>query len=405
VPRVLLRLAAAVLVLCFSLSTASASAIDASTLQRKLAGESRLLGGAAGVRVLDLDTGRVLFSRQENLALAPASNQKLYTTASALLRFGADGVLTTAARALPGVAVDEGGSLRGDLFLVGGGDPSLTDGTLRALAVQLTADAGLRRVTGGVIGDDSRFDAVRGFDPFLGGRLGALTWAHGRGGDQGPAQLAADRLQRLLGAAGVDFGRRARAGALRPTAGSGNGVPVDLAAVDSPPMRTLVAATNMPSDNFYAETLVKALGAGFGAGGTTRAGLAVVRADLAAFGIHPRLTDGSGLSRADRTTARQLVRLLERMAAQDQVSDAWMASLAVDGRSGTLRRRGRGTASAGACRGKTGTLSGVSALSGYCAAPNGHTLAFSVIANRVFTPAAKRIEDRIVAAIARFDGA
>jgi len=169
-------------------------------------------------------------------------------------------------------------------------------------------------------------------------------------------------------------------------------------------MRDLITTTNAPSDNFYAEMLVKALGANFGSGGSTRAGLAVVRADLAAFGIHPRLADGSGLSRLDRTTARQVVRLLERMAAQTQAARAWMSSLAVVGRSGTLRRRNRRTAAAGACRGKSGTLSGVSALSGYCLARGGHTLAFSVLANRVSTSGAKRVEDRMAAAIARYDG-
>lgn len=399
----LFRLAAATVALCFSLGTASAFAIGAPALARKLAAESRLLGPASGVRVVDLDTQRVLYTRRENLALAPGSVEKLFTTASALLRFGAEGVLTTTARARPGVAVDDVGSLRGDLYLVGGGDPSLGDAALRDLALQLTQDTGLRRVTGGVVGDDSRFDAVRGVDPFLGGRLGALTWGHGRAGTQGPAQLTADRLQRLLKAAGVDFGRRARAGALRSKEAR-TGVPVDLAAVDSPPMRELITTTNGPSDNFYAEMLVKALGASFGAAGSTLEGLAVVRADLAAFGIHPRLVDGSGLSSADRTTARQVVRLLERMAAQAPAAKAWMESLAVTGRSGTLRRRGRGTPAAGACRGKTGTLSNVSALSGYCVASNGHTLAFSVLANRVFTPAAKRVEDRMVAAIARYDG-
>jgi len=402
VPRVLLRALTVVVVLAAALGATPAQAIDASTLGRKLAAESRLLGSASGVRVVDLDTSRVLFTRQENLALAPASNEKLFTTASALLRFGADGVFTTVARARTGTTVDEVGSLRGDLYLVGGGDPTLGDAALSDLALKLSQDAGLRRVTGGVVGDDSRFDAARGFDPFLGGRLGALTWDHGRGGTQGPAQVAAQRLQGLLSARGVDFGRRARSGTLR-SGQAAAGDPVDLAAVDSPPMQSLIAATNVPSDNFYAETLVKALGAAFGAAGSTSAGLAVVRADLATFGIHPRLTDGSGLSRSDRTTARQVVRLLERMAAQEQ-SAAWMSSLAVAGRSGTLRRRTRRTAAAGACRGKTGTLSNVSALSGYCVARNGHTVAFSVLANRVYTPRAKRVEDRIAAAIARFDG-
>jgi D-alanyl-D-alanine carboxypeptidase/D-alanyl-D-alanine-endopeptidase (penicillin-binding protein 4) len=70
---------------------------------------------------------------------------------------------------------------------------------------------------------------------------------------------------------------------------------------------------------------------------------------------------------------------------------------------GTLRKRMRGTPAQGACRGKTGTLIGVSALSGYCTAANGHTIAFSFVENRVYALGAKRVEDRMVAAIARYD--
>ena len=402
-PLALLRLAAAVVVLWVLLGAAPASAIDAYTLGQKLSAESRLLGSRAGVRVVDLETDRVLFSAGENRVLAPASNQKLYTTASALLRFGPGGVLTTTAQVLPGKEVDGVGSLRGDLYLVGGGDPSLDDADLGELAVKLTRMAGVRRVTGGVVGDDSQFDRSRGLDPFIGGSLGALTWGHGRSGGQGPAQLAAERLQRLLGSRGVDFGRRPRAGRLRAAA-NGTGDPVDLATDNSPPMQQLITTTNVPSDNFYAEILVKALGANFGAGGSTRAGLDVMRADLLSFGIRPQLADGSGLSRSDRTSPRQVVRLLERMAADPRLAKPWLASLPVVGRSGTLRDRGRGTAAQDACRAKTGTLSDVSALSGYCVTRNDRTLAFSVLANGVNVSGAKAAETRIATAIARYDG-
>jgi len=149
--------------------------------------------------------------------------------------------------------------------------------------------------------------------------------------------------------------------------------------------------------------LAKALGARFGAGGSTAAGLAVARAQLAAFGVHPRMVDGSGLSRADRTTARQVVRLLQRMNGQD-TAPTWRASLPVAGRSGTLRKRMRATAAAGRCAAKTGTLIGVSALSGYCTTTGGAEIAFSFLENRVCTFCAKKVEDRMVAAIARLDG-
>ena len=303
--------------------------------------------------------------------------------------------------------------LDGDLYLVGGGDPSLDDGDMRVLATELARDAGIKKVTGSVRGDESLFDRLRGSydsgfgpDSDLGGRLGALTWGHGRFDAKGPAHVAAGRLHGFLRKAGVKLGRKATVGSFA-AGGAGGATPeraVDLATVSSPPMSALVAITNQPSDNFYAEMLVKALGARFGARGSTNAGLAVMRDALDTFGIRPRMVDGSGLSRADRATPRQIVRLLERMRAQADVRAAWLSSLAVVGRSGTLRKRMRGTPARDACRGKTGTLIGVSALSGYCRAANGHTIAFSFLENRVYNLGAKRVEDRMVPAIARYDG-
>jgi serine-type D-Ala-D-Ala carboxypeptidase/endopeptidase (penicillin-binding protein 4) len=123
---------------------------------------------------------------------------------------------------------------------------------------------------------------------------------------------------------------------------------------------------------------------------------------MATFGVHPRLTDGSGLSRADRTTPRQVVRLLERMDGQDTAA-TWTASLPIAGRTGTLRKRMRRTAAAGRCSAKTGTLIGVSALSGYCTTTGGVRVAFSFLENRVCASCAKNVEDRMVSAIARLD--
>jgi D-alanyl-D-alanine carboxypeptidase/D-alanyl-D-alanine-endopeptidase (penicillin-binding protein 4) len=130
----------------------------------------------------------------------------------------------------------------------------------------------------------------------------------------------------------------------------------------------------------------------------------VLRDTLGTFGIRPRLLDGSGLSRADRTTARQVIRLLERMHDQPDVRDAWSSSLAVVGRSGTLRKRMRGTAAQGACRAKTGTLIGVSTLAGVCDAAGGHTIAFAMMMGRASVTRAHAAQDRMTTAIARYDG-
>jgi D-alanyl-D-alanine carboxypeptidase/D-alanyl-D-alanine-endopeptidase (penicillin-binding protein 4) len=155
--------------------------------------------------------------------------------------------------------------------------------------------------------------------------------------------------------------------------------------VNSPTIARLVAMTNTPSDNFFAEMLLKGLGARFGAGGSTAAGAGVVIASLRRqFGIHPKLVDGSGLSYADSTSPSQMVTALTKL----RYNHPFWDSLAVGGESGTLADEMRGTRAQGNCRGKTGTLSSVANLVGYCHARNGHTLAFAFYANSVGDTAA-----------------
>jgi D-alanyl-D-alanine carboxypeptidase/D-alanyl-D-alanine-endopeptidase (penicillin-binding protein 4) len=166
-------------------------------------------------------------------------------------------------------------------------------------------------------------------------------------------------------------------------------------------MATLVAMTNTPSDNYFAETLLKDLGAGFGGAGTTAAGAAVVRSATAAhFGLRPRLNDGSGLSRYDRTSPAQVVSLLRQQAANAPFTD----SLSVAGRTGTLSTEMRGTSAQGRCRGKTGSLHDVSNVVGYCHARDGHTIAYAFLMNGVAPVYAHPIQDRMQVALARYDG-
>jgi serine-type D-Ala-D-Ala carboxypeptidase/endopeptidase (penicillin-binding protein 4) len=128
-----------------------------------------------------------------------------------------------------------------------------------------------------------------------------------------------------------------------------------------------------------------------------------VRATLGRFGVRPTVVDGSGLSYSDHTTARQIVTFLTRVR-RTFASSAFDGSLAGACRSGTLGGRMCGTAASGNCRGKTGTLTAVSALSGYCRARNGHTIAFSILMNGVDVGRARFRQDNMAAAIARSRG-
>jgi D-alanyl-D-alanine carboxypeptidase/D-alanyl-D-alanine-endopeptidase (penicillin-binding protein 4) len=174
----------------------------------------------------------------------------------------------------------------------------------------------------------------------------------------------------------------------------------ELATMKSAPMSELIQRTNVPSDNYYAETLLKDLGAAYGDGGSTKAGAQVVEDEMADLDVRPTIVDGSGLSRGDRTNVRQVVTLLAAMAGGED-SSAYLGSLAVVGRSGTLQYRMRTTSARDRCRGKTGTLHDVSNLAGICTTADGKQVAFAILMNDVNPSAAHVLQDRMVAAIAR----
>jgi D-alanyl-D-alanine carboxypeptidase/D-alanyl-D-alanine-endopeptidase (penicillin-binding protein 4) len=159
---------------------------------------------------------------------------------------------------------------------------------------------------------------------------------------------------------------------------------------------------NQPSDNYIAEMLIKGLGAQFGTAGSTAAGSAVIREALRPFGISPTIIDGSGLSRGDRASPRQVVKLLSELYELDQTEygEEFIDSLPIAGQDGTLATRMRGGPARYRCRGKTGTLSNVSALSGYCEARSGDTYVYSILMNYVYPPGARRLQDAMLQAIA-----
>lgn len=377
-----------------------AQAISAPTLQAKLAHEMRRASTYSGVFVRDLDTNSVLFSSKPDVARVPASVEKLYTTSAALLRFGPDATFKTTV-AGDGF-MDPDGVWRGNLYLRGSGDPTFSRADLQQLASDIGA-AGVVRVDGSILGDETRFDLLRGsydsggsYDSDMGGVLSALALDRGFAKDGKPAAQAARQFAKILRGGGIRVEGKSGAGTAPANA-------TQLASFDSPAMRDIARLTNVPSDNFMAEMLVKDLGAQFGAGGTTAAGVAVVRQTLGDFGLHPQIVDGSGLSRVDRTTPRQVVRLLALMHHQE-IAGSFESSLAVAGRSGTIKKRMRGSAAQDRCMAKTGTLIGVSSLAGLCTAAGGHTIAFAMLMNRAGVSRAHSVQDRITTTIARYDG-
>ena len=175
-----------------------------------------------------------------------------------------------------------------------------------------------------------------------------------------------------------------------------------VAVVRSPTLTQIVNTTDVYSDNFFAETLIKLLGARLGGAGTTAAGAAVVEAFAGAHGSGVHAVDGSGLTRSNRASPRQVVDLLLAMRG-DPAGDEFIQDLALAGKEGTVADRMHGTAAYGRCRTKTGTLTGVSNLSGYCFNASGRIMAFSVLMGGVGDLNLAHLDqDRIAAAVASY---
>lgn len=166
------------------------------------------------------------------------------------------------------------------------------------------------------------------------------------------------------------------------------------------------------SNNMMAEALVKAMGRAVSGAGTWAAGTAAVLADLDRLGIDTstlQLYDGSGLGRADYATTDQLTTLLAAARSKPWYP-AWYAALPIAGEpdrlvGGTLRNRLAGTAAAGNLHAKTGSMTGVSGLSGYVTDAAGHHLAFSLLSNNVVSGSVTPIEDAVALTLAGHGGA
>ncbi len=164
-----------------------------------------------------------------------------------------------------------------------------------------------------------------------------------------------------------------------------------LATAASPPLREIATVLMKVSQNLYAETLLKALGASRNGLGTAEGGRIVVRDTLFAWGI-PRdahvVYDGSGLSRYNYVTASALTAMLEHMYTDPRHRDAFLATLPIAGRDGTLDSRLRRTRAEGNAVAKTGSIANVRSLSGFVKTRDGEMLVFSILANDFVIPAA-----------------
>jgi len=169
---------------------------------------------------------------------------------------------------------------------------------------------------------------------------------------------------------------------------------------------SVLAYMNLGSDNLSAENVLKTIAAEkTGIPGSAVVGGEAVKRFLAGIGIDTSrivIADGSGVSRYNLTSARAVTTLLAAMRRRTDLYPSWYTSLPVAGVSGTLSTRMRGTPAEGNLRAKTGTLEGVSSLSGYVTTAEGEELAFSLLMQHYPARARdyRRVQDRIGAFLA-----
>ncbi len=344
--------------------------------------------------------------RNADLAVIPASTQKLPVASTALELLGSDFRYRTTVVA-DSSAID--GIVEGDLYLIGGGDPLLSSDwyptsnlernpvtsptSFDSLADAVVA-AGVTTVRGAVVGDGSRYDdeffapgwgdGVAGLE---GGPYDALMANDSRvlgdplrGND--PNEAAAREFTQLLEARGVAVGADARNG----TAPSGA---VELASIESAPMSDVVAEMLGNSDNNTAEMMVKELGYTVSSSGTREAGLALVRQQLVDWEVDVApivLVDGSGLSLDNRLTCAAILTVLQESGFDSPIGQG----IPLAGQTGTLSNVFTDHPVAGRLRGKTGTLNNppfnvdppaVKALAGYLPVEGGSAVEYALVLN------------------------
>lgn len=332
--------------------------------------------GRVGAFAVDLTTGRELVSYRANEPFLIASLTKILTGGAVLEALGAEATLATSlyADAKP----NEDGIVYGDVYVVGGGDPTLGDEahveeyyggsgtTLTHLSAALRA-AGVRRIEGQLIGDGSLFQTDAAFD----GWYPALCMNRMKSDDAALDAVTALRTQLIDD--GVTVVGKAASG--KRSAES----TVELARVSSPSLLDLARQAGHESDNFISEVLTKVLSAraSQGSPATSAAGVQRIEEHAANHGLRIDLTNGSGIripgpGRAvgNRSTPRMIVDYLSAVRASPCFQDL-LTTLPRAGQDGTLSARMRNTQAATTIRAKTGTLTRerrplIDALAGYC---------------------------------------
>lgn len=337
-----------------------------------------------GLMVYDLTADSVLYAHNERQLMRPASTMKVITAITALDRLGGAHQFSTD---LCYKGTIENNTLTGTIYCVGGFDPRFNSDDMRAFAESIHK-MGVDTIRGKIIADKSMKD-----DKTYGE---GWCWD-----DDNPVltPLIYGRKDQFM----ERFERELRESGLVVQAFASTAVKPDTAfcicaryhTIDQILMRMM-----KESDNLYAESLFYQLAASGGARpASARHARQYIRRLIDKVGLHGqryRIADGSGLSLYNYVTAELEVRLLRYAYRYQNIYIHLLPSLPKAGVDGTLEKRMHGTFTKDNVKAKTGTLTGVISLAGYCTAANGHQLCFAILNQGVMRASdARHFQDRV----------
>jgi len=379
----------------------------AGVIAAKLA-DPRFTGAAFGISIWVEGLGEIV-SRAPDRLLMPASNQKLWTAAG--VHLGLPGDFTFRTRVMTTGTLRDG-VLAGDLYVIGGGDPTLTttgSHSLDSLAAEIKR-RGIDRIAGRVVIDESRYDVTRtpaGWEPWQLEFVGPLSafmvdWNNLRKEPEfmnDPTKANAQTFVERLAKAKVEV-----SGGVAVATVASDATP--LFAVDSWPLPKLLHHMLSESDNMMAESFVREIGRRRKGVASTPAGLAAIDELITDAMCLPKEginDDGSGVSHYSTHSARYWRHLLEATRAQ-QWGAHFESELAISGRTGTMASRLNSPAVIGRVHAKTGTVRGGRALSGYATTAGGRAVVFSIIGNGDDTKLTTKVMDELVETIVSYAG-
>ena len=360
-----------------------------------------------GILIVDPASGDTLYSRNASKVMMPASNMKILTGAVALAQLGADYRYTTRFATRGKVSR---GVLKGDLVVIGNGDPTVSDrmrngdamNALRDMGDSLRAH-GITRIEGRLVPGGDAFPGTNygygwemGYlDDYYAAPVDELNYSEGM--DKVPAKTIAGKdtlvevvsrhplrsymfyLHRALGERGI----RVKGGPGDSTTRADTSGLQTIFEFKSLPLKDILFVLENPSQNQTGEILLRSLGLEKTGYGLPDSGIAVMERQLVEWGIEKdgfQIVDGSGLARRDLISPETVIRTLVVML-RPEYRDVFLASLATPGGPGTLRSRLKGTPAANNLKAKTGSIGNARSLAGYINTADGRPLVFAMLLN------------------------